>query len=267
METIALAGTGFVAGVLGGLLGVGGSVVMIPAMVWICPLWGHAESIHQYQAAAMIVNFLLIGPSVAKHLRARAVYVGVWRWLAPAALIGTAAGVAASRLPVFTGANERILRAAFGGFLLYVAGYNARKLLVKGGQGCSAEEAAALPRWQKVAVGFPMGCSAGLLGIGGGSLAVPGQQIFLRMPLRNAIATSAATILSIAWFGAIVKNASLGDEGSVTRSLVLAATLAPTAMAGSYLGGHLTHTLPLRAVRCAFIGLMVLAAAKMLGWV
>ncbi len=36
---------------------------------------------------------------------------------------------------------------------------------------------------------------------------------------------------------------------------------------GSYLGGHLTHTLPRRIVRIAFVALMLLAAGKMLALV
>jgi len=92
------------------------------------------------------------------------------------------------------------------------------------------------------------------------------MQIILRMPLRNAIATSATTIFAVAWLGAIVKNASMGDDGTITRSLILAAVLAPAAMIGSYAGGHLTHKLPLRAVRAAFVGMMFVAAVKMFGW-
>jgi len=266
MEYLLLCITGLVAGVLGGLLGVGGSVVMIPAMVWLIPaVGGPVENLHQYQAAAMIVNFLLIGPSVLRHRQARAIYGGVWRWLAPAALIGTVGGVAISRLGVFSGTNERTLRIVFGVFLLYVAGYNVWKMLRRGdGEGLDRAGADRLACWKKVGVGLPMGLSAGLLGIGGGAVAVPALQVLLRLPLRNAIATSAATILSIAWLGAIVKNASLGADGTVVRSLVLAGCLAPTAMVGSYLGGKLTHTLPLRVVRGAFIGLMLVAAYKML---
>ena len=110
-----------------------------------------------------------------------------------------------------------------------------------------------------------MGLLAGLMGIGGGSLAVPAQQIILRMPLRNAIATSAATIATVSWLGAILKNAQLGANGSVARSLVLAACLAPTAMVGGYIGGHLTHSAPLRLIRAIFAASMVLSALKMWG--
>ena len=121
------------------------------------------------------------------------------------------------------------------------------------------------PTWRKLVVGAPMGLLAGLLGIGGGSLAVPAQQIILRMPLRNAIATSAATIATISWLGAILKNAQLGDNGTVARSLVLAGWLAPTAMIGGYIGGHLTHRVPRRLIRGIFAAVMILSALKICG--
>ncbi|HRS97992.1 MAG TPA: TSUP family transporter [Smithella sp.] len=122
---------------------------------------------------------------------------------------------------------------------------------------------ARLRAWPKLAVGAATGFAAGLLGIGGGAVAVPAMQVVLRLPLRQAIGTSAATILTTAWLGAIVKNAALGADGSVARSLLLAACLAPAAMLGSFLGGHLTHALPLRVVRGAFVVLMLAAAWKM----
>jgi len=275
MEYVLLTLTGLLAGVLGGLLGVGGSIIMIPAMAVIfSTLGGRDESIHQYQAAAMIVNFLLIAPAVVRHRRAGVIVVGVWKWLAPAALVGILAGVAASRTSVFTGENEPYMRLAFGLFLFYVAGYNVYKLLGRTGDGRDPALAEKMAAWKKLGVGGSMGFAAGLLGIGGGGLAVPALQLVIRMPLRFAIGTSAATILTIAWLGAITKNIWLGDDGSAVRSLVLAGCLAPTAMIGGYLGGHLTHTLPLRAVRVAFILLMLLVGGKMLygtmtklGWI
>ena len=82
----------------------------------------------------------------------------------------------------------------------------------------------------------------------------------------KASANGKATIAAVSWIGAISKNLQLGQDGTIARSLLLAGCLAPTAMIGSYVGGHLTHALPLRVVRGAFIALMLLAAAKMFGW-
>jgi len=238
---------------------------MIPAMVWIfSTVVPTGENVHQFQAAAMIINFLLSGVAATRHVKAEAVDFDVWRWLAPAALTGVVLGVAASRLPIFTGENARYLRYTFGAFQLYVVAYNIRRLRHHSAVRAQPEnEMLPAGRGTKAGVGLVMGFAAGLLGIGGGALAVPAMQILLHMRLRNAIATSTLTIFSVAWLGAIVKNATLGQDGTVVRSLFLAAILAPSAMAGAYLGGHLTHKLPNRVVRVAFILLMSAAAWKM----
>ena len=120
-----------------------------------------------------------------------------------------------------------------------------------------------MPWWRKSIVGLLMGFASGLLSVGGGAVAVPAQQVILKMPLRSAIATSAAAIVFVGTTSAILKNALLGGHGNWVESLKLAAILTPTAMAGSYLGGHLTHKLPVRWVRLAFVALMLVSAWQM----
>jgi uncharacterized protein len=293
MQWVLLTLAGIAAGLLGGLLGVGGSTVMIPAMVWILGTqYNGQEGMHQYQAAAMVVTSFLILPSVRVHLKNRAVWFGIWRWLAPTALIGTVLGVALSYMPCLSGKqNTRHMRYLVGAFFAYVALENLRKLisgllhreaptsgaakpartfrsvvriLLVGRHHNDVDRPTAegYPAWRKCLVGFPMGVLSGLLGIGGGALAVPAQQSVLKMPLRNSIATSAATILCIGWVGAILKNMNLGDNGRWQDSLLLAAALTPTAMIGSYFGGHMTHKLSLNWVRVAFIALMLVSAGK-----
>jgi uncharacterized membrane protein YfcA len=116
-----------------------------------------------------------------------------------------------------------------------------------------------------------MGTVAGLLGIGGGALAVPMQQVVLRLPLRVCIGNSTAVIVCSAGIGASVKLATLSQHGTAGRplswvdGLVLAGVLAPGALVGGRLGAVLTHRLPLRGVRAAFVVLMVVAAWRMMG--
>jgi len=269
MEYVLLVCVGVIAGLLGGLLGIGGSSVMLPAMVWILGaakmVHGEpVEQIHQYMAAAMIVNFLLIIPSVIPHVRNKAVWTGVWKWMAPAGLAGILLGVFLSE-QFKDGNRATYLRWGVGVFFIYVVLNNIRRLFAgRKLEGLDRPAVEAMPAWRKLIVGFPMGIIAGLLGIGGGSLAVPGQQVALKAPLRNAIANSAATIATISWVGAIAKNLSLAAPyGSIPRSALLAGCLAPTAMIGSYIGGHLTHKLPLKVVRVIFIALMCFATYKM----
>ena len=81
---------GLVAGGSGGLLGIGGSVVMIPGMVF---LFGSEQQLgrepqHLYQAAAMIVNFFVMLPAVWQHWRAKAPLRSVTRWMVPSTIVG-----------------------------------------------------------------------------------------------------------------------------------------------------------------------------------
>jgi len=206
----------------------------------------------------------MAGPAVFKHFRAKAIYGSVWKVLVPVAAVTIIAGVAFTRIPFFRGNGATYIRYAFGVLLIYVLVYNIFKLRTQKTDGITREQAALVPAWKKGIVGGTMGFFAGLFGIGGGAQAVPMMQVVLHMPLRNAVATSAATILSVSWIGAIARNATLGNDGTVARSLMLAGVLAPTAMIGGYIGGHLTHKLPLRIVRIVFIIVMGLAAWKML---
>ncbi len=59
MGYVLLGITGLIAGVLGGLPGIGGSVIMIPAILMFAGRGGSThETVHQYQGAAMIGSYL-----------------------------------------------------------------------------------------------------------------------------------------------------------------------------------------------------------------
>jgi uncharacterized membrane protein YfcA len=114
-QWIALAVTGVVAGVLGGMLGIGGSIIMIPVMVVLCGIGQHLA-----QGAAMIVNVCVAVPSAIRHLQAGAVHGRVVAAMIPAAVVGVVGGVAVSDLGVFHGAGEGLLTGLFGLCLFYV---------------------------------------------------------------------------------------------------------------------------------------------------
>ncbi len=259
-----LMATGAVAGLLGGMLGIGGSAIMIPAMVLILGTQAAGlDQTHQYMAAAMIVNFLLSIPAVAAHWRNKAIWLGVVKLLMIGGLIGVTIGVVASQF-----VSGQFLRWFLGAFFLYVAAENITRAIRGTKPGRSSEVQVATHSWvPKISLGLGVGVFAGLTGLGGGALAVPAQQYVLNIPIRNAIANSSALIASMAWLGALVKNMQLASHpqmGSVRGSLILSACLAGTAMIGSYIGGHLTHSLPTRAVRAVFALMILASVPKML---
>ncbi len=268
---------GFAAGILGGLLGVGGSVVMIPGLTWVV---GPAQ--HVYQAAAMIVNIAVAIPAARRHRQAGTASKAVLKWMLPSAVVFVMMGVAASNLPWFRGAQGGVwLGRVLALFLVYVAAINFYKIVAVQASHTSPPQNGLPPDpehdpgsgvtpGKASAVGGVMGFVAGLLGIGGGAVAVPLQQQALQLPLRTCIANSSAVMVWSASVGAVVKNATLSQSAPAGTAwwwpVALAALLIPSAWIGSKVGAGLTHRLPLRAVRGVFVLLMIAAAWRMAGF-
>jgi uncharacterized membrane protein YfcA len=195
------AAIGFVAGLLGGLLGVGGSVIIIPGLLLYLSLAGQyvGHTQHLLQAAAMITNVFIAAPASLAHFQAKAVMKSVVVWLVPTALVGILLGVTLSNSSLFARQNGVYLAMVLAGFLLFVAVYNTVRVFGKTLPDADFHADRKIPAWKIVLVGVPMGFAAGLLGIGGGAVCVPAQQIVLKVPLRRAIANSAMTIMCVAW--------------------------------------------------------------------
>ncbi|MHC5029125.1 MAG: sulfite exporter TauE/SafE family protein [Planctomycetota bacterium] len=262
-DLVALGVLGLCAGILGGLLGIGGSILMIPALKLLIDTDQHLA-----QAAAMIVNLFVALPAMLRHLRNGAVRWDVVLRMLPFGVVTILAGVELSN--VFDGRDSRLLTFAFGLFLIYVILVNVRKLIARTAEPVPSEQR---PLWRTSAlVGGIVGFFAGLLGIGGGVIAVPLLQRVCKLPLRQCIATSCALMCLTAGVGGWRKNATLsqlvdsaGDPIALSDSLRIAACLAPTAIIGGLIGASLTHRISLRWLRIALILVMTWASAKMLG--
>jgi uncharacterized membrane protein YfcA len=251
---------GILAGIAGGLLGIGGSIVMIPAMTEILE-----PDQHLYQAAAMIVNLFVVLPAVYQHRRAGAIaWPTVGRFL-PLAIVGVIAGVSLSEVGLFTGAGEAYLRCCFGAFLFLIALRDLNGLRRRGQSADKERPPSQIVSWREAAtIALPTGLIGGFLGVGGGIIAVPLQRQLLRMPIRTAIANSAATIIGVSIVGASLKNYRLITEhGYTTESFKIAAVLIPTAIIGSLIGARMTHRLPVRTIKGAFCVLLLVASVRM----
>ena len=272
LQLVELVIIGLFAGACGGMRGVGGSIVMIPAMTEVL-----GPNQHLYQAAAMIVNFFVVVPAAWQHRRAKAIDTTIVVRMIPMAIIAVIVGVGLSELSCFSGEGEVYLRRLFGSFLLLVVGMELYSR--KGGRDGETEGRSGVAKWGSIAlVAIPTGLVAGLLGVGGGILAVPLQRRVLGVPIRTAIANSATLIIAISFIGAIVKNYALirhgalggnlvlpaPEQGYAWHSFALAAVLIPMAILGSIMGSRLTHRLPLRLVKTTFLLLMIVAGLRLL---
>ncbi len=108
-----------------------------------------------------------------------------------------------------------------------------------------------------VAVGLAGGIIAGLLGVGGGVLFVPGLVIFLGLDQHHAEATSLLAIVPVALVGTIRQD----RYGNVRREDAL--LLGLLSLAGAGAGVALANALSGRVLRDAFAALMVLVALQL----
>lgn len=251
-------GVGLCAGLLGGLLGIGGSIIMIPGLA-LALRDANPESQHLYQAAAMAVNVAVAAPAAVRHRRAGTVRTDSFRVLLPSAAVAIVAGALVSNLiPGLT------LKRIFGVFLIYVAVTEVWKVVRR-----KKDHEAGAPRpdaWRLILTGGVMGFAAGVLGIGGGVIAVPLMLALCRMPMKHAIGLSSAVMCLTAGVGAALKIGTLGEHGyAPAQGAILAVALAPTAVIGGHFGAALTHKLPVNAVRIAMAALLAFSAWAMSG--
>jgi uncharacterized membrane protein YfcA len=108
-----------------------------------------------------------------------------------------------------------------------------------------------------VAIGLAAGIVAGLLGVGGGVLFVPGLVLFLGLSQHQAEATSLLAIVPVA----LVGTARQDRYGNVVRRDAL--LLGVLSLAGAVLGVALANALSGAVLRDAFAALMIAVAGQL----
>jgi uncharacterized protein len=108
-----------------------------------------------------------------------------------------------------------------------------------------------------IAIGLAAGVVAGLLGVGGGVLFVPGLVLFLGLDQHHAEATSLLAIVPVAIVGTYRQD----RYGNVVRRDAL--LLGLLSLAGAGAGVALANALSGAVLRDAFAALMLLVAAQL----
>lgn len=108
-----------------------------------------------------------------------------------------------------------------------------------------------------LAIGFAAGVVAGMLGVGGGILFVPGLVLAFDLGQVEAEATSLAAIVPVALVGAWRQQ---GYGNLRLRDGILMGALAS---GGAVLGVVLVNNVPERGVELAFAALMVIVAVQL----
>jgi uncharacterized membrane protein YfcA len=258
-ELAAYLGTGVVAGLIAGLLGVGGGVVVVPALVWVFVEAGFvADWIFHLAVGTSLATLIGTGSASAySHHRRGAVRWDLVRLLAPWIVIGAWLGSAVAGL-----LDETWLRRIFGIFQFYVG--------VRMMWPSSQAEVRGLPGARGMGLtGTVIGALSALVGIGGGTLTVP-FLVRSGLDMRRAVATSSACGPPIALAGALGfvavgwgrEGLPAGSTGFVYWPAVAGILLASVPAAP--LGARLAHSLPLLLLKRIFAVLVLVVGTKLL---
>jgi uncharacterized membrane protein YfcA len=250
--------TGIVAGVLAGLLGVGGGVIIVPALTYIFEAQGYPPGVTVHLALGTSLATILFTSmsSTRAHHRQGNVQWGIVARLTPAILVGTyVGGILAAHLAT------AVLKAIFAVFL----GLVATQLL----WGAQPRPTRTLPKNLGASgVGLLIGGVSSLVGIGGGSMSVP-FMLWCNVKVRRAIGTSAAIGFPIAAAGAASYVANgLSVHTGVPHSLGYVhlpalAGVAVMSVLAAPLGARLTSILDPTRVKRGFALLLVVMGVKM----
>jgi uncharacterized membrane protein YfcA len=250
---------GAIAGLLAGLLGVGGGLIIVPMLVFCFTRQDVPEAtmMHLALGTSMASIVFTSVSSFWAHHRRGAVRWEVVRRIVLGILAGTMAGTyVAARLP--TG----YLKGFFAVFLCYVA----TQMVLDRKPKPSRE----LPGWQGMfGVGGVIGFVSSLVGVGGGVLSVP-FLLWCNVPLRKAIGTSAAIGFPIAVFGSLGYIANgLGTTDLPPHSvgyvyLPALACIVSASVLLAPLGVRLAHRLPVTKLKRVFAALLIVVGLRML---
>ncbi len=250
---------GAFAGLLAGLLGVGGGIVVVPALYHIFSYLGIDPEVRMHLAVG--TSLATIIPTSIRSVRAHHLRGSFDRHLfiqwTPAMIIGVLLGTWLANLADFT-----VLTAVFATVALLVSLY-----MAFGNPDWRLGEQLPGPVWNQP-IAATIGAISAMMGIGGGTMSVPVLHLY-GTPIHRAVGTAAGFGMVIAvpgalgfivggWNAPALPEFSLGYVNWLGFLLIVPATVAlvPT-------GARLAHSLSQKGLRRAFAVFLGLTAVRM----
>lgn len=253
---------GAIAGVLAGLLGVGGGLVLVAALASLLPAVGvPAEAAMHAALASSLASIVLTAAASARaHHRRGSVLWPTVAWMVPGLLVGgwLGSGVAVR-------IDGDVLRWVVAGYCLIAAA----QLMFGGVRG--ADRGAAPPRGGAMTLaGAGIGAVSAVVGIGGGSMTVP-LLVWRGVAPVRAVGTSSACGVAIGLASAL-GYAAHAPDGALPQFAVgyvylpAAIGVAVASVLAAPYGTRLAHRLDGRSLKRVFAGFLVaVALALMIG--
>ncbi len=257
----ALVFTGTAAGMLAGMLGMGGGILKMSCMLVFLKF-----DIFFARAVSIVTMFVSSASALSGMLKARLV---VWPYALRMLTVATPAGIVTAI--VGSSLNHTTLTLVFAIFVVFL-GFNTIAFILGDPDEREMVErrADSEPKgdegYRCGVIGGFHGATCGLLGISGGVVATPLQQLMVHMPLRRAIANTllVSTVVTfiagaiVLWHGVELGLFALSDVLFV--DLFMGGAAAVGARIGTYVGERINVT----ALRLCFVALSFAAGGSIL---
>lgn len=258
---------GVFAGLLAGLFGIGGGMIIVPALIYIFKTQGIPEAALTHIGIGTSLATIIVTSisSLRAHNSRGAVNWSVWKRMAPGLVIGSLLGAAVASV-IHGNSLQAII--GIGAFLVGL------KMLFMKNKSLEKNDFSKLPSpIGQTGLGGFIGIVSSIFGIGGGTLTVPILS-YCGLKIQNAVGTSAACGLPIASAGAVgflvfgqfidssVKEAlPNGVLGFVHIYAFICVSLASFFTAR--IGAKLAHKLPAATLKKAFAVLLLIVGVKL----
>jgi uncharacterized protein len=243
---------GFVIGLSLGLLGGGGSILTVPALVYL---------VGQSPQAAVTTSLAIVGANSAVgalfHQRAGREGASTFNW--KVALIFGGAGMIVSYLAA--GISKllapALLMVLFALLMLLVGGL----MMFQRRADTAVERPADQPEkhnlWLTLASGAGVGLLTGILGVGGGFLIVPALVMLVGLPMVQAVGTSLAIIAANSVAGLVGHS---GGQFDLWTTLFFVSA----GVVGTFVGSRQAHRIPSQRLRQLFAVFVIALAVFLL---
>lgn len=250
-------GLGLVSGILGGLLGIGGGVVTVPALYFLFHHMGGFEhkAMQLAISTSLAIGALISLLSTLLQLHQKTILFSVLKLLIPGLILGCVIGAFAAHI-----LSDDWLRRIFGVMAIVFGSYFLFPKLPR-------LQIASAPNRSLSFIGVGIGALATLLGIGGGVITFPillGYQV----PLKNSSATSSFSTCVTCFLGSLSylfftrHDAPLPHTfGDINLPALLWITIA--ALCTTSLGVTLSRKLDTQLIKQIFGGCLALVGLSM----
>lgn len=241
VDLLLLLAGGLAAGTMGGLLGLGGGIILMPLLRFVVGLPAATAA----GTTILAVFFTTLGGTY-RHLRQKQLRLAS---ILPLVLTGAAASALFSLVFDYLARRGRWLDLGIGLVFAGIAGrmiHSGFSHRTDDQPGAAGDNRVRGPLWLKLVIGAAAGVLPGLLGIGTGGILVPVLTFLLLTPIKTAMAASLACFSVNAAISAAFKAA----QGHIVTEVALPLCLGT--VTGANLGAMLNRRFSSRAVKLLF---------------